>query len=315
MPSHRTDQPLRISVVIPHLNQPEMLRRCLESIRDGARRPDQLVVVDNGSDHLPRELCDEHGVLLLKEATPGPGPARNTGVAASDGDVVAFIDADCIADPSWLAEAEAAIGADPTAQVLGGDVRIWRQVDSRPTALEAYESIYAYRMDRYIANSGFTGTGNLIVRREVLDEVGPFAGIDIAEDVDWCHRAARRGYPVKFAPQARVYHPARQNIDELKAKWDRQTAHFYVTSMARPAGRLRWGLRAVAIALSPPAELVRILLSDRVSGVRARSLAALCMTRIRLHRARTMLALLAGRDPSQLSGQWNRRPAGEPVDN
>ena len=132
-----------ISVVIPHLNQPELLARCLASLAEGQRRPDEIFVVDNGSRSLPAEVCAAHpGVVLLQEPTPGPGPARNRGIAAASGGILAFIDADCLADPGWLAAAGAAM-ADPADTILGGDVRIAYADPTRLTAIEAYESVYA----------------------------------------------------------------------------------------------------------------------------------------------------------------------------
>src|SRR5690606_10535485 len=102
------------------------------SLAEGIRLPDEIFVVDNGSHEQPTAVCDRHpGVRLLAEPTPGPGPARNTGVAESTGDVLAFIDADCIADRRWLATIETAV-ADPTADVLGGDVRIAYDNPRRP---------------------------------------------------------------------------------------------------------------------------------------------------------------------------------------
>jgi GT2 family glycosyltransferase len=297
----------RISVVIPHLNQPAMLVRCLESLAKGHRPPDEIIVVDNGSTALPEAVCAAHpGVRLLQEPTPGPGPARNTGVAASTGDILAFIDADCLAGPDWLAEADAAM-ADPAAQILGGDVRIAYTDPQRLTMLEAYESIYAYRMDRYIAREGFTGTGNLVVRREVLAAVGPFAGLSVAEDRDWGHRATAMGYRIRYVPGMKVYHPARQKFSEMKTKWDRHTAHDYVSAKARRGGRLRFLAKTLAMALSPPVEIPRILTSDRIAGIRSRALAFSGLVRTRLYRTRVMLGLLAGGDPEHLSGAWNRR--------
>jgi len=96
---------LRISVVIPHLNQPEILARCLAALRENTRAPDEIIVVDNGSDVLPDVPAN---MTLLQEKTPGPGPARNLGVQHSTGDVLAFIDADCLARFDWLEEAERA---------------------------------------------------------------------------------------------------------------------------------------------------------------------------------------------------------------
>lgn len=295
----------RVSVVIPHLNQPDFLERCLASLAAGRRAPDEVIVVDNGSQVLPEALCAAHGARLLVEPEPGPGPARNRGVAAASGDILAFIDADCMADPGWLAAAEAAM-ADPSATILGGDVRIALADPARPTMTEAYESLYAYRMDRYIAREGFTGTGNLVVCRAVLEDVGPFAGIGVAEDTDWGHRATAKGYRIRFAPEMRVYHPARATFAELARKWDRQIGHEYNRARARPGGRLRFALKTLAMVPSPLAQLPAVLTTDRLSGPRARALAFACLVRIRLHRAKVMVRLLVTGDPERLSGAWNR---------
>ena len=296
----------RISVVIPHLNQPEYLHNCLTSLAKGKVQADEIIVVDNGSRDLPREVCAAFAnVTLLTEATPGPGPARNRGVAASTGGILAFIDADCLASPDWLAVAQAEM-ADPAAQILGGDVRIAWVDPQRLTMLEAYEAIYAYRMDRYIAREGFTGTGNLVVRRDVLDKVGPFAGLDVAEDRDWGQRATRAGYAICFVAAMTAYHPARPRFRDLAVKWERATAHDYVKARQTPGGRLRFAVKALAMGLTPLAEVPRIIASDRVSGVRNKLLAFACLTCIRLRRTAIMLRLLTGTDPAVYSGAWNR---------
>lgn len=295
----------RISVVIPHLNQPAFLARCLASLEVGQRRPDEVFVVDNGSHELPAAVCAAHpGVILLQEATPGPGPARNCGIAASSGDILAFIDADCLADDGWLAQAEAAM-ADPAATILGGDVRIAYDNSADITALEAYESVYAYRMDRYILKEGFTGTGNLVVRRVALAAVGPFAGISVAEDRDWGQRATALGFVIRYVPGMKVYHPARKTFAELCRKWDRQTAHDYVNAR-NSGGRMRFLVKTFAMGVSPLAELPRLLASDRIAGPRSRMLAFGVLVRIRLYRAGLMMRLLAGADPDRLSERWNR---------
>ena len=297
---------VRVSVVVPHLNQPAMLARCLASLAAGTRLPDEVIVVDNGSAVLPDAICASHpAVQLLQEVTPGPGPARNRGVAQSTGNILAFIDADCIADPGWLAAAEAAL-RNPQAQILGGDVRIALTDPARLTQLEAYESIYAYRMDRYIAREGFTGTGNLVVRRAVLEAVGPFAGIGVAEDRDWGQRATRAGHAIRYVAEMKVYHPARLQMSDLRQKWDRHMAHDFTASRNGRGMRLKWVLKTLAMALSPVAEIPRILTSDRVTGIRNRSLAFVGLIRIRLYRARRMTQLLLGADPEHLSGRWNR---------
>lgn len=286
-------------MVIPHLNQPEMLERCLKSLADNTRAPDEIIVVDNGSEGLPHVAPH---VTLLQEKTPGPGPARNLGVAHATGNVLAFIDADCLARFNWLEEAEKAI---ETAEILGGDVRIGYANPRHLTVLEAYESIYAYQMKRYIAEEGFTGTGNLVVRRDVLSEVGPFAGLSVAEDKDWGQRATRMGHRITYVPQMRIYHPARRTFFELYAKWDRQLAHEYGMTDGL-AGKFKWVAKTAAMALSPFIEIPRIAASDRVPDNLARFKAFAGLCRIRLYRAGRMVDLILRGRPERLSAKWNR---------
>lgn len=312
MQTNETTPGLRISVVIPHLNQPQMLARCLASLQAGQRRPDQVIVVDNGSAVLPQAVCEAAGARLLTEAVPGPGPARNRGVAEATGDVLAFIDADCLADPGWLATAATAM-ADPGATILGGDVRIAYVDPGHLTRLEAYESIYAYRMDRYIAREGFTGTGNLVVRRDVLADVGPFAGIGVAEDRDWGQRATAKGYRIRYVAGMKVYHPARQKFSELRQKWDRHMAHDYILARPRPVGRVKWAAKMLAMAVSPLAEVPRLITSDRIAGPGARVQAFVGLAQIRLYRTWQMARLLAGADPEALAASWNRPAAAKPA--
>lgn len=296
----------RMTVIVPHLNQPDMLRACLASLMAGTRVPDEVIVVDNGSRQMPHKTCEAfENVTLLQEKTPGPGPARNHGIAHATGDILAFIDADCLAHINWLAEAEAAM-ADPEAQILGGDVRIAYVDEAKLTVLEAYESIYAYRMDRYIAREGFTGTGNLVIRPEVFADVGPFAGIGVAEDRDWGQRATAKGYTIRYVGGMRVYHPARETFGQLRQKWDRHMAHDYTRDRASLKGKMKFAAKTLAMGVSPLAELPRVVASDRLDGFGNKLRALAGLTRIRAYRTGRMAQLLFGMDPEKLSGSWNR---------
>ena len=146
---------------------------------------------------------------------------------------------------------------------------------ARMTVVEAYESVFGYRIRLYIERDRYTGTGNMAVRREIFAAVGPFAGIGVAEDMDWGRRATAMGYRHAYVPEMRVRTPARRDFAELARKWDRHIAHFYAENRARPAARLRWLARAALVAASPLGEAVRIARSDRLAGPgnRARALA------------------------------------------
>jgi len=297
-----------ISVIIPHLNQEDYLKTGLDALQmqEGVKSAVEIIVVDNGSRRMPEHICSAYpNVSLVSEEVPGPGPARNKGVTFAKGDILAFIDADCRSHLRWLAAIERAF-SDPAIQIIGGDVQVDYADPARPAFWEPYEVIYSYRNNEHIAE-GFSGTGNLATRPEILRNVGPFARIEVAEDRDWGFRAGALGYTITYVPKMIVYHPARESFFELTHKWDRHIAHNFEDFATKPFGRLRWIGRIFAIAGSPVFEIPRVLRSDRISGVRERSLAFLCLNRIRLYRARRMLGLLLGGDGRASSGNWNRR--------
>lgn len=295
-----------ISIIIPHLNQPDFLARCLASLLAQTDTPDfEILVVDNGSASLPEEVCAvDPRVRLFSQPVPGPGPARNLGAAKASAPILAFIDADCTAEPGWLARITATFAADPDKAILGGDVFIARE-GARATLLEAYESVYAYRMKEYIAKQGFTGTGNLAVRAAVMAEVGEFAGIGIAEDRDWGQRATAMGHATHYVDGMVVYHPARKTFQEMREKWARHVAHDCEEIRSKSGWQMRWIARAALVAGSPLGEIAYILRSPRISGLRERALAFWGVIRVRMYRARLMLGFLFS-DPTEASGAWNR---------
>ncbi len=295
-----------ISVVIPHFNQEAHLRTCLQRLhaQEGCRAEVEIIVVDNGSRQMPEAVCAAFpGVTLLRETTPGPGPARNLGASRAKGEILAFIDADCHADPHWLAEIERHFH-NPEAQIAGGDVRVGYANPDRPTFLEPYEAIYSYRNHEHIAE-GFSGTGNLATRAAILAHVGLFAGIGIAEDRDWGFRAKAFGYRTVYLPGMVVYHPARESFRELARKWDRHIAHDYADRVRGPLGRARWLVRAFAMAASPLAEIPTVMTSTRISGTQDRWFAFLCLCAVRLYRFRAMMLIpFRGADTERTA--WRR---------
>jgi glycosyltransferase involved in cell wall biosynthesis len=302
-----------LTVIIPHLNAPQVLGQCLQALAaqrgDGVRF--DVIVVDNGSEQRPETVCAAYDfVRLTDEATPGPGPARNLGAGLAQSPLLAFIDCDCIAHPGWISCIAEHFARHPDTGVIGGDVCIARVDPARATAIEAYESVYGYRFKLYIEKHGYSGSGNMAVRRQVFEQVGGFAGIHIAEDIDWGRRAAALGVVLDYVSLMRIDTAAREDFRQLAQKWDRHIGHDFETlsgAGVRVGARLRWSGRALALAASPLPEVLRIARSGRISGARERWLAWRCLCRIRLYRSARMLALLAGGDSRAMSGAWRRR--------
>ena len=298
-----------VSVVIPHLNDAARLEVCLTSLAAQALAPErfEVLVVDNGSAAPPAELVARFpGMRLVAETTPGPGPARNRGIALARAPIVAFLDSDCIAEPGWLPALLAGFAADPDCPILGGAVRIYTEGPGRPNVAEAFDLVYGIRQEWTIARHGFAATANLAVRRPVFDAVGPFAGLHISEDMEWGMRAKAKGFLTRFAPDAVVRHPARSSMADLRRQWDRHISHHWSMQPKTARGRAEWALRAALMAASPVGEIPLILRSDRLEGPRQRLDALQGVLRMRLYRARRMLAELVDPGARQRSARWNR---------
>lgn len=300
---------IRLSIIIPHLNEPEELRRCLASLeaqRD-PQLPFEIIVVDNGSRELPTAACAAFpGVRLEVEPVPGPGPARNRGAHAARADLLAFIDADCLAAPGWVSTIVAFMDGRPDVAFLGGDIRILPARPDRLTAIEAYESVFSYRARLYVERHGFAATGNMAVRAAVFRTVGPFGGIATMEDTEWGKRASALGHRIAYLDDAKVFTAPCASFGELARRWDRHVAHDFRKVAGHPAEILVWAARGLAIAASPLIAISTVARTDRIAGLRDRWLAFTCLTRIRLYRARLMLGLLLRDNTAAMVGSWNR---------
>ncbi len=99
------EQPL-ISVVVPVRNGERTIRDCLASLlrMDYPETRRELLVVDNGSTDRTAEIIKSFPVRYVSEGCRGIPHARNRGIEASQGAIVAFTDADCVVDAAWLRE-------------------------------------------------------------------------------------------------------------------------------------------------------------------------------------------------------------------
>ncbi len=284
-----------ISVIVPHLNDPG-LPACLGSLTTDQEFDGdwEVLVIDNGSTEPPDALCSQFDrVRLLHETEPGPGPARNMGVSAAKGDILAFTDADCIVARDWLVQIARAF-ADDASQVIGGEISVPFKDPAHPTAIEAYERVYSFRNKAHI-DDGYSAAANLAVRPAVFERVGGFGGRDTAEDQLWGQKASAMGFPPTYIPEMRVSAPARASWTALQDKWGRHIAHHFNAVGGGP----KWIARAFAVFVSPIFEIPHIARTDLLSGPRQRLLCFFGLTRIRVYRAVRMLS------PNRTNIRWN----------
>jgi GT2 family glycosyltransferase len=289
------DVPPRYAVVIPHFNDPKRLKRCLEALEAQDRKGVEVVVADNASTiDLSALAARFDWVCFVTQPKPGAGPTRNAGVAATSAPWLFFVDADCLPTADWLAQARRIAAGDPET-VTGGRVDVFHETPRPCSGAEAFETVFAFKMQRYLEEEGFLGAGNLVVSRHVLDAVGGFLGT-VSEDVDWSQRAAAAGFRLAYDDALAVGHPSRADWAGLRRKWKRMTEESFALRQARGAPRASWVFKALLMPASVVAHLPRIIGHPALSG-RERLRAAGTLLRIRLSRMVWMIAQASGRRP------------------
>jgi len=211
-----------VAVVIPVFDDVERLAACLAALQrqtyPGERY--EVVVVDNGSRQDVAGACRAFTMVrCISEPRPGSYAARNTGIARSDADILAFTDSDCLPHRDWLENAVTRLTATRACDILGGNVVVFSKDSSNPTAAELYEAAFAFPQRQRIEASHWSVTANLFVRRSVIEAVGPFdADLRSGGDAEWCQRAHAAGHCIEYAEDVRVDHPARSSLKELLTK-------------------------------------------------------------------------------------------------
>lgn len=280
-----------LAVIIPHYNDVTRLIRCLTALAPQLGADVELVVVDNGStEDLAPARAALPGLRIVTEPAKGAAPARNRGVAETTAPVLAFLDADCLPAPDWLSTVRTT-AARPDGDVFGGRIDVFDETPGPRSGAEAFEAVFAFDWQGYIDKKGFTVTANMVTRRAVFADVGPFIN-GVSEDLDWCRRATARGYRLKAAPDLRVGHPSRSDWPALRKKWLRLTLESYDLDGAQARGR--WGVKALAMPVSALVHLPKVLTSQRLSGAVERLRAATTLIRLRLARMVWMLKQAAG---------------------
>ena len=280
-----------VSVIIPHYRDLEGLKICLAAleVQTLGRNQYEIIVADNNSPEGPEAVAEViygRGQLVVV-TEKGAGPARNGGVAASRGEVLAFIDSDCVAEPEWLAEG---VNALARYDFVGGRVRVLVDDPRRMTPTEAFERVFAFDFKSYITRKGFTGAGNMFCRRTMFDTVGGFLP-EVSEDVEWSRRARAAGFTLGYAPAVVVGHPARRQWSELTAKWRRVNAETYKLLLTRAGGRLRWLARSFALPASAVAHTPRVVFSKELNSAAQRLSALSVLYRLRFWRLADALRL------------------------
>ena len=214
----------RVSIVVPVRNAERTIGDCISSLLrlryPAARR--EIIVVDNGSSDASCELIRGFPVRLVSEPRRGPSWARNAGVERSAGDIIAFIDADCIAATRWLCSLVAAF-TDPTVSAVAGEILAYPPHSWAEYYMARRKS--HWQRAALAAERPYIVSANFAVRRAALDRIGLFdPRFLIGQDQDFSWRLFAARLRVEYAPEAVVFHRHRSTTWQFvrqQAGWAR----------------------------------------------------------------------------------------------
>lgn len=200
--------PLKVSILIPVYNGEETLSLCLDSLmdQDYPKNDLEVIVIDNNSIDRTKEIVSKYPVTYLFEARKGEAFARNTGIKKSSGSIIAFLDADCIAQKDWLKNLLTGFSHKNIAG-CGGKITYANLIAGKWQALMEeldWQKISFSAENRLLP---WLITENAAFRKDIFDEVGLFDESFIKWcDIDLSWRIWLKGYRLNYAPYAKVYH-------------------------------------------------------------------------------------------------------------
>jgi GT2 family glycosyltransferase len=231
----------KMSVVVAAHNAAQTLEECLSSLEE-LRYPDyEAIVVNDGSQDATEEIARRFPFRCISTPNQGISAARNVGMQAADGEIVAYLDSDAKADPDWLRYLAVTFMKLDVAGVGGSNIV---PPEDNWVAKCVYRSpggpTQVMLNDQYAEH--IPGC-NMSFRKSALEGIGGFDPLFriAADDVDICWRLINAGYQIGFSPSAIVWHHRRPSV---KAYWRQQVGYGVSESILErktPDKFNRWG--------------------------------------------------------------------------
>ena len=203
----------KVSVVVCAYNAESTMDACLASLQRLRYPAYEIIVVDDGSSDRTGDIADGYeGVRVIHQENKGLSAARNVGSASALGEIVAFTDSDCVADPDWLYYLAATFISSGLPAVGGPNLP--PPEDSFVASCVAASPGGPRHVLLDDEEAEHIPGCNMAFRREVLEEINGFDPIfrSAGDDVDLCWRIQERGHRIGFSPAAMVWHFRRNTV-------------------------------------------------------------------------------------------------------
>ena len=212
----------RISVVVCSYNGERTIRDCFEGLLRLEYPNFEVIVVDDGSTDATAAITREYGFRLISTENRGLSNARNTGLEAATGEIVAYLDDDAYPDPHWLTYLAATFMSTKHAGVGGPNVAPPNDgLTGDCVANAPGNPVHVLLSDQEAEH--IPGC-NMAFRKSCLEAIGGFDAQfrTAGDDVDLCWRLQQRGWTLGFSPAAMVWHHRRNSV---RAYWKQQLGY------------------------------------------------------------------------------------------
>jgi glycosyltransferase involved in cell wall biosynthesis len=224
-----------ISVVIPTHNGAAVIGRCLAAALASRYERFEVVVVDDASVDASLEIIAGFDCRLVRlDQHSGVSKARNAGARASRGELLFFIDSDCLLGPDTLALANASFGARKD-RVLGGT---YTPLPADRDFFSAFQSISIHHVETRTNPPDYVAAHAMVIDAELFRRSGGFVEDSFighaasVEDVELCHRLRRSGCELYVDPQLQVTHIFRFSLSRSVRNAFRKAAYWTTYSLA-----------------------------------------------------------------------------------
>jgi glycosyltransferase involved in cell wall biosynthesis len=216
-------QPPMVSVVICAYNAERTTEACLKSLRELDYPNYEVVVVDDGSRDATATIAARFPEFrLIRQPNKGLSVARNVGMQAARGEIIAYTDSDCVVDPHWLTFMVGAMAANGF-DACGGPNYAPHEEGRTEACVSASPGAPCHVLTAPDRAEHLAGC-NMVFRKTVLQQIGGFDPQFTAagDDVDICWRALDAGFVLGFCPAAFVWHFRRNTV---KAYYNQQRGY------------------------------------------------------------------------------------------
>jgi glycosyltransferase involved in cell wall biosynthesis len=221
-----------ISVIVPNHNGEKTIGRCLDAAFASKYTNFEVIVVDDCSSDSSTTIIEKYPCRLIRlPEHGGASKARNAGAQNSRGEVLFFIDADCLLQPDTLIKAASAYLNNGPEVIIGGTYT-WLPFDQNFFSI--FQSIFIhYSETKNIQNPDYIATHAMLIGADIFTISGGFSEdfMPILEDVEFSHRLKRMGYRLRMDPGVLVQHIFNFTLTKSLRNGIRKTKYWSIYSL------------------------------------------------------------------------------------